>query len=584
MDSAIRVVDQRPAGSGNAITGEIRKAAAAHPERVALSLGGAELTYAGLIRRMDEMARWAAAARSPLGVVPVLGARSADTIALLLACLDTGLTYAPLDSSLPPLLIDRRMAALGATVLLTEAGSASVVPAGAYALVISDTPPGKDIGGDVDPAPGYVIFTSGSTGEPRPVRVGAAALAHRLDWGQQIHPLTPQDRVLHSSARGFDFSLWEMTAPLLAGAQVVIAPENTHMEPVRLLELVDSERVTVAHFVPSVLREMARESDFARRMAGVRLLFSGGEPLDARLRDHVLDVLPAVRLVNQYGPAEATIDVTHWLCTREERGEPPLGHPAPGVECRIVDEALAPVPWGEVGELLVSGPCLADGYLMQQAATAAKFPYLDGVRTLRTGDLVRRAGPAAPLEFVGRRDDQVKIRGVRVEPGEIAAAFAEHPLVDAVEVLTQRDETSVQLLAFVLVPDGEVTSQELRRFVARGLPAPVIPAQIHVLDAFPRTGSGKVDRQALIGVAPTRAEPPEPEAMTPEQSQMIGLWCEVLGRDDVTLDSDFFELGGHSLLAAQLIARVRRELGFDIELQQLFMSPTPRDLATPATA
>jgi hypothetical protein len=326
-------------------------------------------------------------------------------------------------------------------------------------------------------------------------------------------------------------------------------------------------------------------------IAGVRQLLAGGDVLSV---PHVRKLVAAQnggRLINGYGPTEATIGATFWTCERSpRRWAVPIGRPIANVQIYLLDPQLHPVPVGVPGELCIGGSGLARGYLNNADLTAAKFiPNLfsqtPGERLFRTGDLARYR-PDGNLEFLGRIDDQVKIRGVRIEPGEVQAALRQHPSVEAALVLVREDPRGVKrLVAYLAVAsDKPADTRALRQFLAQRLPDYMIPSAFVVMDSLPLTASGKVDRGRLptpdweLGMQTDFIAP-----RSPVEKKLGELWGKVLGLKQVGIYNNFFELGGHSLLATQFMSRLNAALGLDLPLSTLFNQPTIEELAPVVT-
>ncbi|MCP4569691.1 MAG: amino acid adenylation domain-containing protein, partial [FCB group bacterium] len=316
------------------------------------------------------------------------------------------------------------------------------------------------------------------------------------------YPLSRADRVLQSAGAGFDFSLWELFAPLAFGAGVVLPAAEEPRDLAALIGLIRRRQVTVVHFVPSVLAAFLDQEE-VKRCESVRLVFSGGEALSSALAERVLARLGA-RLINQYGPTEASIDATFHRCRPGEvaAATAAIGRPIANTVVRVLDSALQPVPCGVAGELCLGGVGLARSYLERPALTAEVFipdPFAGeaGARLYRTGDLVRYL-PAGELEFLGRIDRQVKVRGFRIELGEIEAVLARHPDVREAAVIARDDgPRGPRLVAWVA---GDAADRELRVFLGRHLPEYMVPASFLGRESLPRTAAGKVDRRALAAL------------------------------------------------------------------------------------
>jgi amino acid adenylation domain-containing protein/non-ribosomal peptide synthase protein (TIGR01720 family) len=570
--------------------------AARTPEAVAVELGDERWTY----RRLAGSARRLARHLRELGVGPdvivgLAAERSPAMVAGMLAVLEAGGAWLPLDPAYPAERLAFMLDDSGARVLLIQEHLLPRVPAAGRSVVLLDgrwdagekgEEPEGDLGVEVTPDHlAYVIYTSGSTGRPKGVMVPHRGVVNRLRWAQQIYQLGPSDAVLQKASFSFDFSVWECFAPLSAGARLVLAEPGRQGDGAYLVRTLREHRVTFVHFVPSMLAAFLGEEG-VETCTSLRQVFSGGEALTPELRDRVLARLPAP-LDNQYGPTEISIDTTRWVCApRQEPHRVPIGRPIGNSRLYVVDPQLRPVPIGVAGELLVGGSGVTRGYLRMPALTAERFvpdPFAvePGARLYRTGDLVRwtRAGY---LEFLGRIDHQVKMRGFRIELGEIEAALACHPQILESAVLLREDRPGDQRLAAYMVPVGSATVEtaELRAFLRHSLPEFMIPATFVNLTSMPISPNGKVDRRALpqpVDGAERRGDYLAPR--TPIEELLAGIWSDLLRVEEIGVNDDFFELGGHSLQGIRLVARIREVLGVDLPIRTLFQAPTLAALA-----
>ncbi|HEY0736226.1 MAG TPA: condensation domain-containing protein, partial [Herpetosiphonaceae bacterium] len=385
--------------------------------------------------------------------------------------------------------------------------------------------------------------------------------------------------------------------PLSVGAQLVLVPAETRADSAALVRTLAAQRISVFGASPSQHAVLLAEPGIAA-CTSLRYVVSGGEPLSDEVYQRFVSRLRAT-LCNCYGPTEATIDTTFWVgAPGDAAARPRIGRPLPNVQVYVLDRRMEPVPVGVVGELYVGGAGLARGYHQRPALTAARFvphpfSHTPGQRLYRTGDLVRYQADGQ-LDFVGRNDEQVKLRGFRIELGEIEAALRAHDAVrDALVLL--RDE---RLVAYVVgenleprtqnlegEPDGSrflvLSSDFLRTFLAERLPEYMVPSAIVVLDAWPLTANGKIDRAALP--EPAWRAAPEVEAVlprTPIEGVIANVWRSVLGVERVGVYDNFFALGGHSLLATQVVSRLRQILQVEIPLRLLFEAPTIDSLTT----
>ncbi|MER6332478.1 amino acid adenylation domain-containing protein [Streptomyces sp. NPDC001034] len=586
------------------------------PEATAVVFEGEEVTFGGLDALVDGLAgRLAAHGVGRGDTVAVAVPRSVELVVALCAVHRTGAAYVPLDPDYPAdrlafMLRDARPTAVVATPAEAERlsvpeGVALVFPGvgeGARERDGAEAPVPVERGAAGAPVPveraatavptptdpAYVIYTSGSTGRPKGVVVPHGAVTNRLRWGQDQYLLTAEDRVLHKTPSSFDVSVWEIFWPLSTGATLVVARPEGHRDPGYLCELIREERVTVAQFVPSMLDAFLQHPD-AGRCDSLRLVIVGGEALSTATARRFHQVLPGIRLVDQYGPTEAAIEVTAWTCRPEDDdGRPvPIGRPVWNTRVHILDAELQLAPPGVAGELYLDGAQLADGYLGRPALTAERFvanPYgPPGSRMYRTGDIARWRADGA-VEYLGRVDGQVKVRGFRIELGEIEAALSDHPAVAAGVVLVREDRHGAPRIVAYVVPVGqgpEPTAGELREHLRARLPEHMVPTGYVTLDELPVTPNGKLDRAALPEPAavPDAEERTAREPATPLERVLTALVAEILEVPGAGPDDDFFLLGGHSLMMVRLVERIRAETGVQLAVRTLFDHPTAAGLA-----
>ncbi|MBX7550316.1 amino acid adenylation domain-containing protein [Streptomyces sp. tea 10] len=563
--------------------------AARTPEAVAVSCGDERLTYRELSAVSDRLAarlrERGIGADGGEDAVCLLMERSVRVPAAILAVLKAGGVYVPLDPRYPDSRMRLIMAETGAGLLLVD-GDGLEYPAvdGVRALDVAAELAAADEAPDpVAPAAGgpdrmaYVMFTSGSTGRPKGVAVthrNVASLAADHVWRGGNHT-----RVLMHAPTAFDASTYELWVPLLAGGEVVVAPPG-ELDPDVLVRTIREQRVTAAFFTAALFNLLVERDPAA--LAGMREVMAGGEALSPPVVARALAAWPKTVLTNGYGPTETTtFAVLH--STREVTdGTVPIGTPMDDTRAYVLDERLRPVPVGVPGELYLAGSGLARGYFAQPGLTAQRFvgcPYgTPGTRMYRTGDLVRWRADGR-IEYLGRTDDQVKIRGFRIEPGEIENTLGAHPAVaDAAVVVHTKPSGGKDLVGYAVLADGALAEPaELRAFVAERLPQYMVPVVVMVLDAFPMTGNGKLDRRALpapdLGAAaPSRA------ARTPVERTLAAVFAEVLGLPEVGAGSGFFDLGGDSIQATQLVAQ-SRTAGLVFTVRDVFTHQTVEAIA-----
>ncbi|GAA2910071.1 hypothetical protein GCM10020221_02490 [Streptomyces thioluteus] len=575
-----------------------RARAEAAPGATALIADGVHVTYAELDARANRLARLLSERGvGPEHIVALALPRSPELVVALLAVLKAGAAYLPIDTGYPVERIRFMVEDARPTLVLTRTATDGLWADGTSALYLDEPAvQGRLAGLDAtdpatapDPAhPAYVIYTSGSTGTPKGVTVPHSGVVNRLRWMQSEYGLGADDRVLQKTPAGFDVSVWEFFWPLIQGATLVLAKPDGHKDARYLAGLVESEGVTTAHFVPSMLDAFLNEPS-AARCTSLRRVFCSGEALPARLVTRFHAVLPA-HLHNLYGPTEATVDVTYHPCTADGDPHiaPPIGRPIANTRVYVLDSGLRPVPPGVVGELYLAGAGLARGYLKRPGLTAERFtadPYgRAGARMYRTGD---RASwnVDGTLRYLGRTDDQVKLRGFRIELGEVEAALAACPGVVSAAVVIREDRPGDhRLVGYAVTGEGVALDQhEVRAQLGRRLPEYMVPTAVVSLDGLPLTPNGKLDRKALP--APDRTVGTSGRAPRNGREEALAvLFAEVLGLESVGIDDNFFDLGGHSLLATRLVGRIRTVIGAEVDLRTVFTRPTVAELAENLTS
>jgi amino acid adenylation domain-containing protein len=558
------------------------------PDAVAVVFEEQRLTYRELNARANQLAhRLRCLGVGPDGLVGVCMERSPGLVVGLLGVLKAGGAYVPLDPEHPSERLAFMVSDAQPPVLLTQSSLLDRLPTPTVPVVCLDRD-GPALALESTAAPSvslapdhlaYAIYTSGSTGRPKAALNTHQGICNRLLWMQQAYRLTPADCVLQKTPYSFDVSVWEFFWPLLAGVRLVLARPGGHRDPDYLVSLIETEQITICHFVPSMLRAFLEKPDLQPRCRSLREVFCSGEALSEDLQERFFAQISA-GLHNLYGPTEASIDVSFWDCQRGSRGHIPIGRPVANTQLYVLDQRRRPVPVGVSGELYIGGVQLARGYHNRPELTAERFlpnPFASGRRLYRTGDRARWR-PDGNLEFLGRLDDQVKLRGFRIELGEIGAALGQHPQVRQAVVLLREDRPGDKRLVAYVVPRGEArpTAAEFRRFLGQQLPEYMIPTAFLFLSDLPLTTNGKVDTRALPAPEMDRAEPADAfaEPRTRAEEVMAALWADALGVERVGIHDDFFALGGQSLLATLVISRVRATFGVELSLRVLFETPT----------
>ena len=509
--------------------------------------------------------------------------RSWEAVASILACAGLGAVFVPLPMEAPAERISfivedanlkavvaygwRSSSPMSVAVLDLNDGGRWASPCGA-----PDWPPQPGA-----EAPLHILYTSGSTSRPKGVETSQAVVLNRLSWMWRRFPFERDELLAHKTSLGFVDAIWEIFGALLKGCATRIISEEDAADPASLALAV--EGCTRLSLVPSVAQAMLHDApDLRERLGGLRVLILSGETLPPDTAEALRHHLPATRLLNLYGSTETGGDATFHEIS-EARAEPNLvGRPLPGVGTWVVDEDGDPVPIGVRGEIVVSGACLANGYVGWAARSpddAARWTIdPSGAAAWRTGDLGYFHSDGA-LTIQGRKDRQLKVRGVRIEPAEIEAVLARI--------------AHVRRAVVVLDPAGSLTAivesaelldlQAVRGASAKQLPPAMTPTRFIQVKRMPTTLTGKLDLTSLLAKSGGVAAPAPTAAITPMEALLIEVMSEVFPDKPLGRGSDFFDLGGHSLLAGSLVTRLRRRLQASIPLRTIFQNPVVADLA-----
>ncbi|MEU6575120.1 amino acid adenylation domain-containing protein [Streptomyces sp. NPDC046805] len=567
------------------LPGLVDRCVARTPEAPALEAGATTLTYRQLADRSAGLAgRLAKLGAGPGRTVALALGRSAAATVAALAVQRTGAAYVPLDPAYPADRLRHMLTDAAPAVLVTEPGARPpyapddlpVLELDAAAYEAEPLPPHAVAPGDA----AYVIYTSGSTGRPKGVVVPHAGIAALARGFADRFGVDEHSRVLQLSSPSFDISVAEAAMAFDRGATLVVAPAGP-LAGEALTAALRELRITAALLPPALLDGASAEG-----CPDLRTLCVGADVCPPELVARW--TVDGRRVLNAYGPTEATVGVTVSDPLPGDGTPPPIGRPIDSARVYVLDADLLPVPMGVRGELYLAGDGLARGYLGMPGTTAERFvpdPYgPPGARMYRTGDLARRR-PDGQLDYLGRGDDQVKLNGLRIEPGEIEAVLAAHPGV-ARAIVVVRDDLpgSRRLVAYTVPRQGQsVDPRALREHAAALLPSGMVPTAYVALDEVPLTPSGKTDRAALP--APTTRPHPVADGgdapASPREATLCALFAVVLGRGAVPVDADFFECGGDSIMAIHLAVRARAE-GLEFTPADVFTARTPARLAAAA--
>jgi len=546
-----------------------------------------ELTYAGVNSRANQMARFLIAAGvRPGDRVALLLPRSVEVYVSLLGILKTGAAYVPLDPDYPADRIGFVLTDCAARVLITTKDLSGRATGFSGRIVCLEENPTLRLCSEEQPEAmvgsedvAYVIYTSGTTGRPKGIEVEHHSVCHLVRTEAEIFQVQPLDRVYQGFSIAFDASVEEIWLAFYAGATLVAATREMVYAGPELPRLLGEAGVTVLSCVPTLLAMMDAD------MPSVRLLILGGEVCPPDLVKRWWR--PGRRVVNTYGPTEATVIATYADCQPDRPVS--IGRPIPGSFACILDEQLQPIAEGAAGELCLGGGGLARGYvnrpeLMREKFISIPVPGSSPQRIYRTGDRARWT-PDGEIEFLGRLDGQVKIRGFRVELSEIENVLLECPGVAAAAVTLREDQPGAPRLVAYLVPKQGIRFHptDVRENLQRRLPAFMIPNYLETLATLPTLTSGKIDRQRLpppSGFPGTTSR----SVISPRTSlehKVAVVWKELFTVQDLSVRDDFFlDLGGHSLLAARLVSALRRVSPFQkISMLDVYQCPTIEALA-----
>ncbi|WP_137807928.1 non-ribosomal peptide synthase/polyketide synthase [Pseudomonas sp. G(2018)] len=560
------------------------------PQKIALFCEDRKVSYAELEAQANGLAQQLIARGiGAENLVAVALPRSERTIVAFLAVLKAGAAYLPLDLAYPAERLAYMLSDSAANLLLCDSDLGERLP-------LADCPPRLLLDQltvadnaecpDSAPLPGhlaYLIYTSGSTGQPKGVAVARGPIARHCRGIIDLYELAPQSRELHFMSFAFDGAQERWLSVLLAGGSLVIR-EDSLWTPEQTLEVLHRHNITVACFPPAYLQQMAEVAERLGNPPAVQVYCFGGDAVPDASFEQVKRALRPQRLVNGYGPTETVVTPLLWRAEVSETCDAayaPIGRGVAGRGLYILDADLNPLPVGVSGELYLGGDCLARGYHQRPGMSAERFipdPFEAGGRMYRTGDLVRQR-ECGLIDYLGRLDQQVKIRGFRIELGEIEARLRDCAGVQDAAVVVHDTPTGKQLVGYVVAMGAAGLDRRLKAELQAQLPDYMVPARILVLERFPLSANGKIDRRAL----------PEPEwaiggyraPRNALEQALTAIWQDVLGVPQVGIDDNFFELGGDSLQVLKVISRVRSQpkLGFELKLRDLMQKPCIAELS-----
>ncbi|ACU62621.1 non-ribosomal peptide synthetase [Chitinophaga pinensis] len=562
--------------------------ASVHLEDIALVMGENTLSYGALEVRSNQLAHYLRSQGVESGtLVPIYTDRSFSMIVGILGILKAGGAYVPIDMSYPEERIIYILKDTGAQVVVSgglEAVNLGSILSGLNIHIIDAM--GKELLTEPENVPessqtsaglAYVIYTSGSTGQPKGVCVPHRGVVNRIDWMQRHYGFTRSEVVLQKTPYIFDVSVWEIFMTLCYGGRLVLCSRDVIYDPQLLTGEISRHGVSFIHFVPGAYHAYLQSlngSDISL-LGSLKHVFCSGEALSVmHVQSHYSKL--SCRLHNLYGPTEASVDVSYYETTGVE-DVVPIGRPISNIQLYIYNDQMALQPIGVPGELYIGGDGLAAGYLNKAELSAVSFIVKEDVlggRLYRTGDLARML-PDGNIEFLGRRDDQVKLRGYRIELGEIETVLLSCRGVKEGAVVIHTDSTGDRhLVGYVVIDKDDYVQDDVYKELDRYLPSYMIPAHLQVLDSLPVTVSGKIDRKRLSAAEVEVARQSYAAPRNAIEIKLCEIWSSILGASQIGIDDNFFESGGHSLLAIRLRSRIREELGYELQIRDIFDSPT----------
>lgn len=571
----------------------IEQQAANKGNKVALSYGGSELSFEELNRKANQMAHYL---RNSFEIkantlVGICAERSIETIVAVVAILKAGGAYVSLDPGYPKERIDYIIEDARVKVVLTQRKLVEAMDYSRAAFVCIDET-AFDEQPDHDIAPGasslnsdnlaYLIYTSGSTGRPKGVAISHKNASSMVHWAQSAFSASTLERVMASTSLNFDLSVFEIFVPLCLGHHCVLVDDA-------ITAADNFPHVTMINTVPSAIKALLDLSVIPDSVLAINL---AGEPLPKHVVNDLFDKTKCEEVNNLYGPSEDTTYSTHMRFTHKLCSEPPIGRSLPNTQALILTSKMELVPLGAIGQLYLAGDGVAKGYYGKEEMTAQRFidnPFYEpGMpksfsRMYQTGDLVRY-DENGQLLFLGRIDDQVKVRGFRIELGEIEAHITATGLVESgLVVAKKRDQGDQHIVAYLCLHDNKDNTavDEIKRCLEKALPSYMVPNKFMVIEKWPLTPNGKVDKNSL--------PVPEEDAFQKEyvapkgniELTLVSIWASLLNQEinKICVEDDFFDIGGHSLLMVRLKTEIGVAYGIDFKVKDLFELKSIREMS-----
>ena len=563
----------------------IEKQAQESPDKIAIIANQKELTYAALNEEANKVARFLSQKQNANDYVGIYMDRSVEMVIGIIGILKAGYAYLPLDTSYPLERVRFMIEDSKTSCVLTSREQEYVlkdIVEHCYriesVLTMNINASENDNGGNSHLA--YMIYTSGSTGRPKGVMVPHSGVVNRILWMNEHYESIPSERVLHKTPLSFDYSVFEIFSTLCTGNTLVVAKAGGHKDSHYLASMIKEHNITTLYFVPTMLQELLNVEGIESCISIKRVMCSG-EPLPELTKERFFELFQA-ELYNQYGPTEASVEVTSFKCEKSEH-DVRIGKPMANTQLYILNDDLHPVGVAVTGELYIGGLGLATAYFNNPRLSAEKFiPNLfssnKGDRLYKTGDLAKYT-PTGEIEYVGRIDNQIKHRGIRIELGEIESSIRNHPLFKDATVLYKKDTNfPLGYLVGYVIPgeNNHLTEMKVKSVLKDRLPRYMIPDRIIMMDKFPVNPNGKLDRKAFPDPIFDRTSfqheycPP----VTPLEMAMADVYQEILGVEKIGIHDDFFELGGNSLTSVHLMNHIEKILGQKVPLETIYENPS----------
>lgn len=576
------------------IVSHFNEVARQFPDKIALKVENRSLTY----RELDEKSGQLAAKLikdyniQDEELIVLHTHRSEWMMISILACLKAGAAYVPVDPEYPVSRIEYILEDSGARLLMADGkvsnDKAYLFESITWLDVTEVAYEGDVFSKEIRPEQlAYIIYTSGTTGNPKGVLIEHRNVSRLLFNENDYFDFNENDSWTLFHSYCFDFSVWEMYGAILKGGTLVMVPKMVAQDSAVFFQFLKSEKITVLNQTPTAFRSfcLTNQTKFQSTTLDVRYVIFGGEALMPSMLKEWHHSYPECKLINMYGITETTVHVTFKEIGPEEikENKSNIGIPIPTLSCYVLDEDLKPCATKVIGELCVGGAGVARGYHNKQELTAKQFVEntINGEgRLYRSGDFARLL-PNGDIEYIGRKDEQVKIRGHRIELAEAEEGIKRLPYIqDAVVLTTKNESKEFELVAYYIVKPNENVDKNLREELSEELPSYMIPTHYILLDSFPMTSNGKLDKKALPEVSSMATSNVEyVVAETKIEESIVAIWEEVLGKKRVGVRDNFFDLGGHSLKATRVISKIHEEFGVKVDLGSLFIDPTIASLA-----